>query len=128
MMFPALQSLSAVAFERLLYCLVEGSVMTLAITLSMRFIAQKSSRTKFLIWFSALLATALLPLIDLEIGHMGASAATSKALITLPLSVAVYVFAGWAVLACLGLLRVAAAILEVRRLRLGSKQLEVERL
>jgi bla regulator protein blaR1 len=128
MMFPALQSVSAVAFERLLYCLVEGSVIALAITAAMRFIPYKSSRTKFLIWFSALLATALLPLINLKPEHMEASAATTKALITLPVSVAVYVFAGWAVLAGFGLLRVAAAILEVRRLRMGSEELEVERL
>jgi len=128
MMFPALQSVSAIAFEWLLYCLVEGSLIVLVIAVAMRFIAQKSSRTKFVIWFSALLATALLPLINLKPEHMGASAATSKALITLPLAVAMYVFAGWAVLACFGLLRVAAAILEVRRLRLGSEKLEVQRL
>ena len=128
MMFPALQSFSAIAFERLLYSLVEGSVIALAITVAMHFIAQKSSRTKFLIWFSALLATAVLPLIDFKMAHMGAAAATSKPLITLPLAVAVYVFAGWAVLACFGLLRVAAALLQVRRLRRGSQELEVGRL
>jgi beta-lactamase regulating signal transducer with metallopeptidase domain len=128
MMFPAMQSVSAIAFERLLYCLVVGSVIALAITVAMRFIAQKSSRTKFLIWFSALLATALLPLINLKMGHMAAAAATSKPLVTLPFAVAVYVFAGWALLACIGLLRVAAAVRQVSRLRRDSEELDIGRL
>src|SRR5690348_7876025 len=128
MIRPALESVSSVAFARLLYCLAEGTLITAAIAVAMRFIREKSSRTKFLIWFSALVATAFLPLIDVKIGHVGASAVSSKALITLPISVAVYVFAGWAVLACFGLLRVAAAVVQVHRLRRESEELEMDRL
>jgi hypothetical protein len=39
-----------------------------------------------------------------------------------------YVFAGWAVLACLGLLRVASAVLQVSRLRRSCEELDIERL
>jgi beta-lactamase regulating signal transducer with metallopeptidase domain len=117
MLFPALQSFSSVAFERLLYCLTEGSILTLAIAIGMRFIPQKSSRTKFVIWFSAMVATALLPLLDLKLSGKAGGIISAHAVITIPFTVAFYVACAWFVLAFLGLLRVAMAVWQLHRLR-----------
>ncbi|HEX5435000.1 MAG TPA: M56 family metallopeptidase [Candidatus Angelobacter sp.] len=128
MLIPGLQSLSAVAFERLLSSLVEGSLLVMCVALAMRFVPRNSSRAKFAVWFSALVATALLPLLDLKLGGSAQAVSTHGAAITLPISAAMWVFAGWALLACLGMLRVMTAIWQVRRLRRSSLELSSEQL
>ncbi|HET9181546.1 MAG TPA: M56 family metallopeptidase [Candidatus Angelobacter sp.] len=127
MLIPGMQSLSAVAFERLLSSLVEGSLLVMCVALAMRFVPRNSSRAKFAVWFSALVATALLPLLDLKLSSAQA-VSTHGAAITLPISAAMWVFAGWALLACLGMLRVMTAIWQVRRLRRSSLELSSEQL
>jgi beta-lactamase regulating signal transducer with metallopeptidase domain len=117
MLVPGLQSLSSVAFERLLYCLAEGSILALAVAIGMGFIPQKSSRTKFVIWFSAMVATALLPLLDLELSGSAGGTISAQAVITIPFTVAFYVSLAWLALACFGLLRVAMAVGQLRALR-----------
>lgn len=127
MLIPALQSLSAVGFERLLSSLVEGSLLVTGVALGMRFVPRNSSRAKFVVWFSALIATALLPLLDLKLGGP-AQAVSAHGIITLPLSAAIWVFTVWALLAGIGLVRVTAAMWQVRRLRQGSCEVSCERL
>jgi beta-lactamase regulating signal transducer with metallopeptidase domain len=127
-MFPALQSASPVTFERLLYCLAEGSFLTLAVAVCLRFIPQKSSRTKFVIWFSAMVATALLPLLDVKLSGQAGDAISAQAVITIPFAVAFYVSLAWLALACFGLLRVAMAVWQLRRLRQGCVELRDEQL
>lgn len=128
MVIPALQSASAVAFERLLFCLAEGSVLTLAVAAGLRFIPQKSSRTNFVIWFSAMVATALLPLLDLKLSGKGGGIISTQAVITIPFTVAFYVACAWFVLAFLGLLRVGMAVWQLRRLRQDCLELTDEQL
>ena len=117
MLVPVLQSLSSVAFERLLYCLAEGSILTLAVAACLRFIPQKSSRTKFAIWFSAMVATALLPLLDLKLSGKAGGVISAHAIVTIPFTVAFYVSLAWLALACFGLLRVVMALWQLRALR-----------
>ena len=128
MVIPALQSVSSVAFERLLYCLTEGSILTLAVAASLRLIPQKSSRTKFVIWFSAMVATALLPLLDLKLSGKAGGIISAQAVITIPFTVAFYVACAWFALAFFGLLRVAMAVWQLRRVRQGCIELTDEQL
>lgn len=123
MLFPSLQSFSSVAFERLLYCLAEGSILTLAVAIGLRFIPQKSSRTKFVIWFSAMVATALLPLLDPKLSGKAGAMISAQALITIPFTVAFYVSLTWLALACFGLLRVGIAVWQLRTLRKNCVEL-----
>lgn len=127
MLIPGLQSLSTVGFERLLSSLVEGSLIVLGVALGMRFVPRNSSRAKFVIWFSALVATALLPLLDLKLSE-SAEGISAHGIFTLPLSAAIWVFTVWALLACIGLLRVMAAMWQVRRLRQASTEVSRQRL
>lgn len=128
MPFPSLQSFSSVAFERLLYCLAEGSILTLAVAIGLRFIPQKNSRTKFLIWFSAMVATALLPLLDMKLSGKAGGIISAQAVITIPFTVAFYVSLAWLALACVGLLRVAMAVWQLRCLRKDCAELRPEQL
>jgi len=128
MPFPSLQSFSSVAFERLLYCLAEGSILTLAVAAGLRFIPQKSSRTKFVIWFSAMLATALLPLLDLKLSGKAGGMVSAQAVITIPFTVALYISLAWLALACFGLLRVGIAVWQLRTLRKNCLELADENL
>lgn len=127
MLIPGLQSFSAVGFERLLSSLVEGSLLVIVVALGMKFLPRNSSRARFAVWFSALVATALLPLLDLKLSE-SAQAVSAHAIVTLPMSVAMWIFTGWALLACIGLLRVMAAMWQVRRLRQSSTKLSREQL
>lgn len=127
MLIPGLQSISAVGFERLLSSLIEGSLLVTGVALGVRFVPRNSSRAKFVVWFSALVATALLPLLDLKLSG-SAQAVSEHGIFTLPLSAAIWVFTGWALLAGIGLLRVMAAMWQVRRLRQASSEVSRERL
>jgi len=126
--FPGLHTVASIAFERLWYCLAEGSLLVVAVALAMRFVRHQSSRTKFVIWFSALLATAFLPMLGVKLSGEAASMIPSKAVVTLPLSIALYVFAAWILLACAGLIRVLAGVRQLRRLRAGCEELDAQQL
>lgn len=128
MMIPALQAVSSVAFERLLFCLAEGSILTLAVAACLHCMPQKSSRTKFVIWFSAMVATALLPLLDVKLSGKAGGMISAQSVITIPFTVAFYVACAWFALAFFGLLRVAMAIWQLRRLRQDCIELTDEQL
>ncbi len=96
---PFLHSMASVAFERLLYCLAEGTMLAVVVALAMRFIPEKSSRTKFAIWFSALLASTVLPFIGMGWSGEAGTIEATHPLVTLPVSIVFYVFIGWLTLA-----------------------------
>lgn len=114
---PLLHLVASVAFERLLYCFAEGTLLAAVLALGLRLIPEKSSRTRFVIWFSALLASTILPFIGL--GWSGESGAieASHPLITLPVSVIFYTFIGWLAVAFVALLRVMTGVWQLRSLR-----------
>lgn len=128
MFIPALHSIASLAFERLLYSLAEGSLLALAVTLALRFVPQKSSRTTFVIWFSALLASAFLPLLGVRLGGEFGATASSEALITIPISIALYASLVWLVVVFAGLARVVAGVLQLRRLRRDCQAIRPDQL
>jgi beta-lactamase regulating signal transducer with metallopeptidase domain len=125
----ALQSIASVALSRIVFCLAEGTALALLVTLAVRLLPQKNSRTRFVIWLSALLATVMLPLLLNTGWPLGAfGAGVSGAVVTLPVSAATYLFAGWAMLALLGLGRVAAGLWQLRKMRANCRELPLENL
>lgn len=104
--------------EGLLYSAIAGTLLASAVWFLLRLFPRRNSRTSFAIWFSTLLATALLPLMKL-VSHSsdGANAARGHALVTVSTAWAWYVFLAWAGMASIGLLRVALATFQLRRLR-----------
>jgi len=117
--------IAAAASELLLYSAVAGTLLAVAVWFVLHLFPKRDSRTSFAVWFSTLLATAILPLFSL---HSGAGTSTSPAVVTISSSWAWYVFLGWAIIALAGLARVALATLQVRRLRAEAIALDMQSL
>ena len=120
--------IAAAASERLLYSVVAGTLLAAAVWFVLQLFPKRDSRTSFAVWFSTLLATAILPLFSLHSGSNAAGTAVPQAVVTISSSWAWYVFLGWASIALTGLARVALATLQVRRLRADASAVDMERL
>jgi bla regulator protein blaR1 len=110
-----LQSLAQLSAERILNCTAEGMVIALLAWLVLRAIGPRNSGTRFAVWFAALLGIAALPLFGAWTSRGADLSRRSE--ITLPVSWALYVFAAWAVVAALGLLRVGVGFWHLHRVR-----------
>ena len=110
-----LQSLAQLSAERILNCAVEGMGIALLAWVLLRAIGRQNSGTRFAVWFAALLGIAALPLL----GHWtsGGAGLTPRSEITIPSSWALYIFAAWALIAAVGLLRVGIGFVHLHRLR-----------
>jgi beta-lactamase regulating signal transducer with metallopeptidase domain len=127
MMSPDVHSLATTVAERLLFTLAAGSVLALMVSLLQRLL-RPNSQTRFAICFSALIAVAILPVA----GFMPAALSLGKFSTTHPLFTistrwAEYVVAAWAMLALLGVARVAFALWQLRRLRRDAIALDSSR-
>jgi len=117
--------LAGVALGRMLFCLAEGTVLAAVVALAAKFLAGKSSQTRFVLSLTALVASAVLPLLLFTGWSKEALGGTAKSeAVVIPLKAALYVFWGWAVLAAAGLVRVAAGVAGLHRLRSKSQGLD----
>ncbi|HZZ16739.1 MAG TPA: M56 family metallopeptidase, partial [Candidatus Sulfotelmatobacter sp.] len=114
-----LQTLSQVFVERLLNTAVEGVVLAGFVWLLFRFFGRQDSGTRFVAWFSALLAIVALPFFSessLVASHPALPSGLQRG-ITLPTSWAGYFFSIWIVVASLMLFRLGFGLWRVRQLR-----------
>lgn len=109
------QSLAQLSAERILNCTAEGMVIALLAWLLLRAVGPRNSGTRFAVWFAALLGIAALPLF----GNWTANGAelAKRSEITMPASWALYIFAGWLLMALAGLVRIGIGFWHLRRLR-----------
>lgn len=124
-------TLATATFHRLLFCLVEGLALAVLMTGVLCLAPGKDSRTRFRVWFSTLLATAALPLLTAGWTSVAAIADATQPVFSVPVSVVEYVCLAWLIVAMLGLLRVAAGLWQLRKLRsqcqpIGAEQLGAE--
>jgi beta-lactamase regulating signal transducer with metallopeptidase domain len=120
-----LRAVAQFSAERMVNCLGEGIAIALFAWLLLRIMGlwksgYQNSGTRFAVWFAALFAIAALPFAGaLALGSASGAAASgdSHSAITVPGSWAVYGFAAWALIAGLGLLRVAIGLGQLRRVR-----------
>ena len=119
----SLQSVAQLSAERILNCTAEGMVIVLLAWLVLRVLGPQNSNTRFAVWFAALLGIATLPLF----GSCASSGAelTRRSEITLPGSWALYIFAGWLLMAAAGLLRVGLGFWHLHRLRKSCLPVDV---
>jgi beta-lactamase regulating signal transducer with metallopeptidase domain len=122
-----LDGMAAAASARLLYSAVAGTLLAIAVWFVLQMFPKRDSRTSFVVWFSTLLATAILPLLGLQ-PKVSAAAGASQAVLTVSSSWAWYVFLGWATIAFAGLARVAFATWHVRRLRAEAAAVDMQKL
>jgi beta-lactamase regulating signal transducer with metallopeptidase domain len=119
--------IASVAVERLLYSVVEGTVLAIIVWVLLRLVPGRNSQTRFAAWFATLLAIAVLPLLSASLFSesllsqswrpKSTSVGSEHALITVSSTWAVYIFLGWMAMAFAGLTRVAVAMWQLRRLR-----------
>src|SRR5262249_12786829 len=94
--------------------------------LLLRLLPKKNSRTRFAVWLAALFAILVLPLLRGEFRPHEPGPLPGHTLITISSAWAVYVVAIWAAIAAGGLIRVAAGVWQLRRLRRNCRQLSPE--
>lgn len=114
--------------QRLLFSAVGGTLLAAAVWLLLQVFPKRDSRTNFAIWFSTLLATAMLPLFSVYLESRAVTHGGSSAIFTVSTSVAWYAFIAWAVIAFMGLARVVLATFQLRRLRADAMPVEMETL
>jgi beta-lactamase regulating signal transducer with metallopeptidase domain len=114
--------------QRLLFSAVGGTLLAAAVWLLLQLFPKRDSRTNFVVWFSTLLATALLPVLSFYLESKSATTGGSPSVFTVSASFALYLFFGWAAIALAGLARVLLATFQLRRLRLHAVPVEVESL
>jgi len=112
-----LDAVTRFAVDGILNSVVAGIAIALLAWAVTRLFSRQGSRTRFAVWFLALLAIGMLPFA----GHFARSHAAAKVgaatAITLPQSFATYLFVAWTIGATLGLLHVAHGLFRLRRLR-----------
>jgi beta-lactamase regulating signal transducer with metallopeptidase domain len=123
-----LDSIAQLSAVRIVDCLVEGTIIAAFAGLASRFAARQGSGTKFAIWFSALMATAVTPLLTGFAGLHNEGSGASHASITLPSSWAIYLFGSWAVVAVWMLARIGMGLWQLRSLRRTFSTVDLSRL
>jgi beta-lactamase regulating signal transducer with metallopeptidase domain len=119
--------LATAVSEGLLYSAIAGTLLASSVWFLLRLFPRRNSRTSFAVWFSTLLATAVLPLLRL-ISSDGGNSAGGHALVTVSTAWAWYVFLAWAGFAGLGLARVALATIQLRRMRAEAVTVDLKTL
>src|ERR1700688_689150 len=121
MMVPQVQVLAQIFTEHLLNTAPAGLALASLVWMLLRLVGRQNSGTRFAIWFSALLAIVALPfvpgsgLVTLNLGAI--HPANLRGHFVLSASVGLCLFATWAVIAGLLLLRLAVGLWQLHRLR-----------
>jgi beta-lactamase regulating signal transducer with metallopeptidase domain len=112
-----LQPIALLVSERVVACLIAGTVLTACAGLALRVMSRQTARTKFALCFATLIGVAIVP----GLGWWHAQAAISQSgpapILRLPEEWAIYVFALWAVGATVALGRLAFGLYRVHQLR-----------
>lgn len=104
--------------EQMALSLAGGTLIAACAWLTLRCAPRPSSRARFALWFGVLIAIAVLPsLALLRRSEAAVSAAAPHAWLTIPESWATYIFGFWGLIAGVSLARIAAGLLQVRRVR-----------
>ncbi len=112
-------------------CLVEGTLIAIFAGLVLGVVRRRNSGTRFAVWFSALMAIAILPFLGSAWWLHGADAmagTVSQPAITLPSFWALYLFVAWAAIAGWLLTGVARGLWHLHVLRLSCRPVDAARL
>ena len=117
------QFLAQIFADRMLNSILQGMVVAGFAWLLLRALVRQHSGTRFAVRFSTLVVVAALPLFG-NIGFGGAGTSGTPSAFRLPGSWAIDIFGIWAVLASVGLMKVAFGFWQLRRLRYDCTALE----
>jgi beta-lactamase regulating signal transducer with metallopeptidase domain len=129
-MISSLHAIAELLSLRLLDSLVEGTLVCLLMSLLFRLTPRQNAATRFRLWFSVLIAIAVLPWVDGAFAHAGLSvSATHHAAVTLPHSWALYLLAVWSAMVIwfvMGLVRAMWHLSALRRDRVPVDAAELD--
>lgn len=120
---PAIHTASHLLTVRMIQSLVEGSLIGLFATSVLR-VRQQNAGTRFAVWFSSLVAIAAVPVVSGAWLWHGGAASQAHAVVTLPDSWAICVFAIWTVVSAWLLLGVVRGVWYLRTLRRSCVDLD----
>jgi len=116
---PSLQIFAQAAAERVLNSAPESLLIALFAWALLRLLPRQNSRTRFAVWFLALLAVAVMPLFNGLIRHSIAATLLSRdtAAISLPTHWALFFFMAWTLTVCVMTARLVFGLWRLRELR-----------
>jgi len=125
---PHLQPLAQTAIERALNSLPEGLMIALLAWASLFVLPKQNSRTRFAVWFVALLAVVGSPLAGGFLHSSVATAAVRSAIapINLPAHWAAFFFITWLLVACAMTARLIVGLVRLRQLRQSCVEINVD--
>ncbi len=119
-------ALAKIATDGILNSLLAGIALALLAWAVTRVFDRQGSTTRFAVWFSALVAIAILPCVVQFGASRGATlSSASRGVWTLPESFALYLFVAWIAGASFGLLRVALSLRRLRQLRSSATPVDL---
>src|SRR5581483_6767556 len=101
-----LQSSAMIAGERLINCIVEGTLIAVFISFLFRLKIFRDSATRFAIWLVGLLAILVLPFIGPSTSSQFTSA-VSALQVDVPADLLGYGLAAWALISLFGIIRIS---------------------
>ena len=115
----SLETIAQTLAGQIVDCLVEGTLIAIFAGLVLGVARRHNSGTRFVVWFSALMAIAALPLFGGAGGSHAGSVSTTAvgSVITVPGSWALYAVGAWAAIAAWFLLRVVRGLWHLHVLR-----------
>lgn len=123
-----LHAIAQMSSERMLNCLAEGIAIALFAGVLLRLAGRRNSGTRFAVWFCALLAIAVSPLLEISRSGTAGLGSPANAAIMMPRSWALYLFGAWAMIAAVGLVRVAAGLWHLWTIRRGCTAIDPQTL
>src|SRR4051812_30817662 len=114
---------------RLIDCLLGGAMIVLLTSVLVRLTREQNAGTRFAFWFAALIAIPTLPFVAAAWPHVGIPISlTRRAAFVAPESWALYLFAAWAFVSGILLVRVGVAVWRLGRLRKSCTPVDPSRL
>jgi beta-lactamase regulating signal transducer with metallopeptidase domain len=123
-----LQDVAAISAGRALNWIVGGIAIAVLAEILLRLGARQSSKTRFVVWFTALMGIAFLPLAGFFLTPKSNAVNTVTSTFSLPSHWALWLALAWAVGASVFLLRIVAGVLQIRGLRKRSTPIELSSL
>jgi beta-lactamase regulating signal transducer with metallopeptidase domain len=111
--------LAAMVTERVLNAIPGGLLIAVFVWLLLRVAGHQNSKTRFAVWFGALLAVAGLPFLP-SLAKSSAVAQTVRSEIVLPGFWAAAIFSAWILVAALAMTRIVGGLWKLRLLRRSS--------
>jgi beta-lactamase regulating signal transducer with metallopeptidase domain len=128
MVSPFLETLAQTAVTRIVNSLPEGILLVLVAGAVLRVLPKQNSRTRFAVWFLALLAVTSLPFIGRAGNGMVHEVTGSAFSIGLPAAWAAVLFGLWLLAASVAIVRVGVGLWHLRTLRRSCTVVDVAEL